>query len=38
MPRPFPKNVVNVARRREPGVTREQIATDLGVHPMTLSK
>lgn len=42
MAKPFPKefreNVVNVARRREPGVTLEQIATDFGVHPITLSK
>jgi transposase len=40
--KPFPKefrdDVVNVARRREPGVTLEQIATDFGVHPITLSK
>ena len=42
MPKPFPRefreDVVNVARRREPGVTLEQIAADFGVHPMTLSK
>ena len=42
MPKPFPKefrdDVVNVARAREPGVTLEQIATDFGVHPITLSK
>ena len=42
MPKPFPRefrdDVVRVARRREPGVTLEQIATDFGVHPMTLSK
>ena len=42
MSKPFPKefrdDVVNVARRREPGVTLEQIATDFGVHPITLSK
>jgi transposase len=41
MSKPFPKefrnDVVNVARRREPGVTLEQIATDFGVHPITLS-
>jgi transposase len=40
--KPFPKefraDVVNVARAREPGVTLEQIATDFGVHPITLSK
>jgi transposase len=42
VPRPFPKefreDVVRVARDRGPGVTLEQIATDFGVHPMTLSK
>jgi transposase-like protein len=42
VPKPFPRefrdDVVRVARRREPGVTLEQIATDFGVHPMTLSK
>ena len=42
MPKPYPKefrdDVVRVARNREPGVTIEQIATDFGVHPMTLSK
>ena len=42
MPKPYPRefreDVVNVARRREPGVTIEQIATDFGVHPMTLQK
>ena len=27
-----------MARRREPGVTIEQIASDFGVHPMTLQK
>jgi transposase-like protein len=40
--KPFPKefraDVVHVARAREPGVTLEQIATDFGVHPITLSK
>ena len=30
--------MVRVARRREPGVTLEQIATDFGIHPITLSK
>jgi transposase len=29
---------VRVARNRDGGVTIEQIATDFGVHPMTLSK
>ena len=42
MPKPYPRefreDVVNIARRREPGVTIEQIATDFGVHPMTLQK
>ena len=42
MPKPYPSefrdDVVAVARRREPGVTLEQIAADFGVHPMTLSK
>ena len=42
MPKPYPEefreDVVRVARGREPGVTLEQIATDFGVHPMTLSK
>jgi transposase len=37
-PREFREDVVNVARRRESGVTLEQIAVDFGVHPMTLSK
>ena len=42
MPKPFPKefrtDVVRVARNRGPGVTLEQIATDFGIHPITLSK
>ncbi len=42
MPKPYPNefrdDVVRVARNREPGVTIEQIATDFGVHPMTLQK
>ena len=42
MPRPYPRefrdDVVRVARNREDGVTIEQIATDFGVHPMTLHK
>jgi transposase len=37
-PREFREDVVRVARDREPGVTLEQIATDFGVHPITLSK
>lgn len=42
MPRPYPRefrdDVVRVARNREDGVTIEQIATDFGIHPMTLTK
>jgi transposase len=38
VPREFREDVVKVARRREPGVTLEQIAADFGIHPMTLSK
>jgi transposase len=42
VPKPFPRefraDVVRVARDRDTGVTLEQIATDFGVHPMTLSK
>lgn len=42
MPKPYPRefreDVVRVARGREPGVTIEQIASDFGVHPMTLHK
>jgi len=42
MARPYPKefrdDVVRVARNRDDGVTIEQIATDFGVHPMTLHK
>ena len=42
MPKPYPsefrEDVVRVARGREPGVTIEQIASDFGVHPMTLHK
>jgi len=37
-PREFRDDVVRVARNREDGVTIEQIATDFGVHPMTLTK
>ena len=37
-PKEFRDDVVRVARNREPGVTLEQIATDFGIHPMTLSK
>ncbi|MGV0627837.1 IS3 family transposase [Mycolicibacter minnesotensis] len=42
MPRPYPRefrdDVVRVTRNRDNGVTIEQIATDFGVHPMTLHK
>ena len=42
MPKPYPRefreDVVRVARVRESGVTIEQIASDFGVHPMTLQK
>ncbi|MDT5006795.1 MAG: transposase [Mycobacterium sp.] len=42
MPRPYPRefrdDVVRIARNRDDGVTLEQIATDFGVHPVTLSK
>ena len=37
-PREFRDDVVRVARNREGGVTIEAIATDFGVHPMTLHK
>ncbi|MFG2947563.1 transposase [Streptomyces adustus] len=42
MPKPYPdkfrKDIMRVARTRGPGVTVEQVATDFGVHPMTLWK
>lgn len=42
MPKPYPRefrdDVVRVARDRDRGVTLGQIATDFGIHPMTLSK
>ena len=37
-PKEFKDDVVRVARDRAPGETLEQIATDFGVHPITLSK
>ena len=37
IPKEFREDVVRVARGRGPGVTLEQIATDFGVHPITLS-
>ncbi|QES51919.1 hypothetical protein DEJ50_32850 [Streptomyces venezuelae] len=40
MPKPYPEefrqDVARVARNRGLGVTVEQVATDVGVHPMTL--
>ena len=38
LPREFRDDVVRVARNRDDGVTIEQIATDFGVHPMTLDE
>ena len=42
MPKPYPRefrdDVVRVARKRDAGVTLEQIADDFGIHAMTLSK
>ncbi|MFF4283626.1 transposase, partial [Streptomyces kronopolitis] len=35
-PEEFRQEVVRVARNRGPGVTVEQVATDFGVHAMTL--
>ncbi|MFJ4306531.1 transposase [Streptomyces pseudovenezuelae] len=37
-PEEFREDVVRVARNRGPGGTVEQVATDFGVHPMTLWK
>ena len=37
-PREFRDDVVRVARNRDDGVTIEQVASDFGVHPMTLPK
>ncbi|GAT00305.1 transposase IS3/IS911 family protein [Mycolicibacterium fortuitum subsp. acetamidolyticum] len=37
-PREFRDDVVRVARNRDDGVTIDQIATDFGVHPVTLHK
>lgn len=33
----FRRDVVQVARNREPGVSLEKIAADFGIHPITLS-
>jgi transposase len=42
MPKPYPPefrdDVVKVAVNRPDGTTLEQVATDFGIHPMTLSK
>jgi transposase len=42
VPKPYPRefrdDVVRVARHRDDGVTIEQIASDFGVHPVTLTK
>jgi transposase-like protein len=42
MPKPYPEefrdDVVRVARGRPKGTTLEEIATDFGIHPMTLNK
>ncbi|MFD6874670.1 MULTISPECIES: transposase [unclassified Streptomyces] len=42
MPKPYPEefrqDVVWGERNHGPGVTVEQVATDFGVHPMTLWK
>jgi transposase-like protein len=42
MPKPYPKefrdDVVRVAEGRDGGVTLDEIASDFGIHPMTLSK
>jgi transposase len=37
-PKEFRDDVVRVARNRDDGVTIEQIASDFGVHPITVSK
>ncbi len=41
MPKPYPQefrdDVVKVARNRPEGTTLDQVATDFGIHPMTLS-
>ena len=37
-PKEFKDDVVRVARDRGTGETLEQIATDFGIHPITLSK
>jgi len=36
-PNEFRRDVVQVARNREPGVSLEKIAADFGIHPITLS-
>ena len=37
-PKEFRDDVVRVARKRDAGVTLEQIAADFGIHQVTLSK
>jgi transposase len=37
-PKEFKEDVIRVARDRGTGETLEQIATDFGIHPITLSK
>jgi len=36
-PMEFRRDVVQVARNREPGVSLEKTAADFGIHPITLS-
>ena len=36
-PMEFRRDVVQVARHREPGVSLEKIAADFGIHPITFS-
>ena len=36
-PMEFRRDVVQVARSREPGVSLEKVAADFGIHPITLS-
>ena len=33
----FRDDVLRVARQHDPGMTPEQVVTDFGIHPMTLS-
>ncbi len=36
-PLEFRRDVVQVARNREPGVSLEKVVADFGIHPITLS-